>query len=250
MRLLRCQFNLASETGDFQQAKVLLSLINPYKEEMCESDKISQLVSEFIFFVKIDDFEACRNSLDKMKSNRKFHLSENYNYMKKLLEHLTQDAPVYVYKEDFASTPILDYQIRIIGALEEKNLALAEEYWSKLKEIHPDLYSENFEFKGGKSLFYLCLKKHLSHIKTKDILEEDHSISHLKRLVEIFKTSGGPISKGLLYEQLWNQPPSDKDDLKRLSRLISRLRTEKGMNIASRKGTYLYSSPSKKKKIA
>ena len=250
LRLLRCQFNLASETNDFQQAKMLLAQIDPHKDEMCESDKISQLVSEFIFFVKIDDFDACRDSLEKMKSNRKFHLSENYNYMKKLLDHLTQDAPVYVYKEDFESTPVLDYQIRVISALEEKNNQLANDYWKKLQEIHPDLYSEDFVFNGGKCLFSLCLQKHRRSSIQVNFIEDDGNVSHLRKLTELFKNSTGPLTKGFLYEQLWNQPPIEKEDLKRLSRLISRLRTEKGMNISSRKGTYFYASPLKKKSVA
>lgn len=250
LRLLRCEFNYCSEVGYVDKAKDLLLKIQPHKDSMCESDRISQLVSEFIFFVKVDDLQASRDCLDKMKSNRKFHLSENYNYMKKMLDHLTFNAPLYVYKDDFASTPILDYQIRIINAFEEKNFDLAKQFWEKLNKIYPELYADHFEFKGGKSLFSLCLNKHLSHIKKNNPLVEDQSASNLRKLILIFKNSTGPISKGFLYEQLWNAPPSEKEDLKRLSRLISRLRTEKGMNIASRKGTYLYSTPSKKKNVA
>jgi hypothetical protein len=250
IRLLRCQFNYFSEIGNIDEANELLKEIEQYKSRMCESDRISQLVSEFMFKVKVEKFDDCRTCLEQMKKNRKFHLSENYNYMKKMLDHLTLDAPVYVYSEDFVSTPVLDYQIRVIHAFEEKNYQLAEMFWGRLKAGANELYSDNFEYNGGICLFSLCLKKHLHYMRLNQANYEDDAASYFRRLAEIFKTSSGPITKGFLYELLWGHPPIDKDDLKKLGRLISRLRSEKGMDIASRKGTYFYNNSGKKKKVA
>jgi DNA-binding response OmpR family regulator len=70
------------------------------------------------------------------------------------------------------------------------------------------------------------------------VIHKVEAQSKLDLLLKLLSTSETPLTKGNIYEQLWDQAPEFKDDLKKLTRLISRARSERGVEIKSRKGTY------------
>jgi hypothetical protein len=249
IRVLRCQFDFYSELENIIEAERILKEIDKFRQTMSESDSISQLVCEFMYYVKLENYKRCTEVLADMKNYRKFHLTDNYNFNKKLLEHLTLNAPIYVHGDDFASTPILLYQVKVIQYLEEKNQIAAEDFWKKLNLLAPEIYREPFNLVDTKSLFSLCLAKQLNAKTTlaKAIKRDDASL--IEAAYKLFTDAKGPLSKAEVYEYLWGEAPFEKDDLKKLSQLIARVRSKKGIEIVSRKGTYFLESAVDKKLV-
>lgn len=249
LRLLRTKFNYFAEINDVENASMILSQLAPLKKQMPESDIISHLVCEFMFYVNLEHFEQCQNVLTEMKSYRKFHLTENYNFMKLMLNHLTHNSPIYLSGDEFSSVPILYHQLKVIHAFEDNDQELAMKHWLELSSILPDIYQENFYYNGIKCLFSLCLNKHLKPRSIPLKLEKDPEHSYFDSLWNLLASSPAPLSKGYIYEYIWGEPPVEKEDLKKLSRLISRIRAEKGVEVCSRKGTYFIEKNVPKRKV-
>jgi hypothetical protein len=242
IKLLRCKFDYYSLV-DNEMAHKILDEIEPNKKDMSEGDIISQLVCEFMFYVKCEDLDKCEEVLKDMKNYRKFHITENFNFMKKLLSHLKVNAPIYLYGEDFKSTPMLYFQLKVIQSFEENNFSEVDNSWARLQNLYPGIYLPNYTYAGPKCLFSLCLEKHRgSAIETKIGLAKGEGLSQLDILVELLRSSHSPLSKNYIYEYIWNESPEDKEHFKKLTRLISRARSEKGIEIKSRKGTYYIDS--------
>lgn len=249
LRLLRCEFIYADETDQNELAFKHLKEIHRFKIDMVESDLISHLVAEFMFYIKLENFELAKATLTSMKAHRKFQLSENYNFMKKLLDHYMENAPIYAYDEDFKKTPMLLYQLKVIQALESRELDEAQKYWNELQNIMPSVYVNNFEYKDTKCLFSLCLEKHkIKKVKTASVTKSDDQYK-IPKLIALLKSSNVPLSKGHLFELLWGEPPQDKEELQRLTRLVYKARQSGQLDIQSRKGTYFIASPAKKKAV-
>jgi hypothetical protein len=246
IRILKCRFDYSVEINDFENAEKVLEQIEPQKAQMVESDIISFLICEFMYHVKKEDFSQSEKTLQEMKSCRKFHLSENYNFMKKLLDHLRSNAPVYAYEEDFKEVPQLLYQLKVIQGFESGDQAMAKKSWKHLQEISSTLYKDDFYYCGTKGLFSLCLDKYL---KVKPIEPVDFNEgSKLEGLVKLLQNAKAPLSKGYIYETLWGEEPIEKSDFNKLTRLIYKARVEYSLDIQTRKGTYfIESNPNMKK---
>lgn len=238
IKLLRCQFDYYSEIDDIENSLKILKLIEPKKKAMPESDIISQLVCEFMFFVKQENFEKCSNVLTEMKKFRKFHLTENYNFMKKMLQHLIHGGPIYAYEEEFHEVPILFHQIKVIQSLEEKNINLAKTHWEFLKSSDSQIYQDHFIYGGTKSLFSLCLEKNRKDLSEPIQFEIQLGLSKLDSLIKILHEAKSPLPAPMIYEILWGSPPVDKQDLNKLTRLIYRAKNDKQLDIQFHKGTY------------
>lgn len=250
LRLMRCEFMFADESDQNDLARKWLSQISTQREKMPESDQIGHLVSECMFLVKTEHLQDAMDVLNKTKQFRKFHLSENYNYMKKLLENLLFHIPVYAYKENFMAVPILWHQIDVVKSLEAGDTASALKSWNELQRMMPEVFQDNFEYKGAQCLFSLCLKKHhKTKMKSPVTLDDAGDASLLKKVVSLFENSDQPINKGHLYEILWGNPPETKDDINRLARLVFKAKKKYGLDIKTRKGTYFLDRASIKKAV-
>jgi len=237
-RLLRCKFIYYSEINETIQAKALLKQIETRKSTMPESDAISHLLLEFSFFVKMEDFVMCEHLLLEMKNFRKYNLTENYNFLKKMLHHLTAGGPIYAYQSDFQYTPILHHQIKVIQSLEEKNLDLAKSHWDALASSNANIYQEHFHYAGGKCLFSLCLAKHTQSIAVPKNLEIKGGVPKVDALISLLTEAGAPLPGPMIYEILWGETPVEKQDMNKLKRLIYRAKNEKQIEIKFHKGTY------------
>ncbi len=250
IRYLRVKFAYLTLTEQITEANIVLSEIELSKGKMPESDRIAQLIIEFMFFSAQQDFIKCRKILIEMKSYRKFHLTENYIFMKKLLDHLTFNVPIYFYDDKFFDVPILNYQLKVIQSLEEMDIENAKEHWRKLSAIMPEIFGESFAFKGRKCLFSLCLDKHLSNVNKEHSCKKSEELNLIISLHDLLKSSDRPLSKSYIYEFLWNDVPVEKSDFNKLERLISRLRSEKQVRVVYRKGTYFLDKINRIKKTA
>ena len=238
IRLHRCQFMYADKSEDILGAEKLLHKIDKLKNEMAENDLIAQLVSEFTYYIKRENFEMARETLAQMKIQRKFNSSENYNFMKILLNHLTENTPVYVYDADFKNVPILHYQLKVIQSLESQDLSEAKVHWKLLQTNYPNIYGDDFVYHGLKCLFSLSLDKHITQKENPLDLNEINEGSKLKTFMALMNNATVPLLKDDLYKILWGVPAESKDDLKRLARLVTKVRNKYGLQIQSRKGTY------------
>jgi tetratricopeptide (TPR) repeat protein len=245
-RLKRCEFIFADEAGEFEKAARILEELNAFKDQMPENDIISHLVSEFMFYVKFEKLEKAKQTLIEMKKYRKFHLNENFNFMKKMLDNLTLNTPIYISQDQLIKVPLLHYQLQVIKALEASDDVKAIESWNQLKMISPSLHGDPFEYKGTVCLFSLGLDKYRSNFKKSEQIEMTEG-SKIKKLMSLLKSAKGSVPKPLIYELLWGEYPESKEDLKRLTRLVSKVRSIYGIEIKTRKGCYFLEEESKEK---
>lgn len=247
LRLLRCEFIFADETNQTRAAQKWLDKIEALKESLPESDKISHLVSEFMFRVKLEELSEARLVLEQMKKHRKFHLSENFNFMKKLLDHLTDDKPIYAYATDFEQVPLLFHQVQLIQSLEALEKEAALEQWKVLQKMMPDVYGEPFKYLGTKCLFSLALDKHLGKQIETPVIKIAETDNKVEQLISILKAHPAGLRKAHLFELLWGEIPESKEDLKRLVRLVYKARQSHKLEIQTRKGSYFIEAAPQKK---
>ena len=237
IRIQRCKLCFYEMSGKLEEAKKTLEEIETSGIALSESDMIYFLTDKFKLMVQIEDLEQAKSVLVEMKKYRKFQLSENYMYMKKLLVHLMENSPIYAYHDEFKDCSLLYHQIKCIQNLEERNIPEAQAEWLKLKNIAKNTYGSEFKYKGSKCLFSLCLAKHIGQIAKPDF-QLLKSGSKLEKLIHIMVQSQGAISAALLYELIWEENVEEKEDLKKVSRLVFRANTENELNIVYHKGSY------------
>lgn len=241
IRLLRCQSTYAICVNDIEKSWHYIKEIKSLRSEMPESELGPQLINEFIFYIKIEDLDKAESVITEMKNYRKFTLSENYNFMKVLLAYLRNDTTIYAYDDMFASpTSTLLYMIRVIEKLQVNDKDGALVFWEKLKIQHSEsLYGDNFQWKGEKCLFSLCIEKNLKKISMPSLLQfvNKGDLKH-KIIFDILSKSGVPVKAAELYEIIYNEPIVDKDDLKKLARMMVYVREEYKVEITAKKGTY------------
>lgn len=242
IRLLRSQFIFASDSNDFALAKNLLPRIQKLKPDMPESELGAQLICEFMFHIKREDFDYARLVLGQMKNHRKFMVSENFHFMNKLLNHLQTDETLYIYEREFPSSDsVLLRQIKVIEALHAQALEEAHRHWAFLQEKYGKvLYMDDFKWSGDKCLFSLCLEKHLNKRRVDKvelkILAGDGP--KYQMAYEILKNAQNPVRFEELYEILYGEVIESKEDLKKLALLMINIRKHYAVEIISRKGTY------------
>lgn len=237
-QFLICQFCYEQQVGHFDNAEALLEKINSRMSDLSEGDIVRQLVNKFIFVVMMRDLKQANTVLTELKQFRNYQLTENYNFMKKMLDHLIDGSPLYVYDHQFQDVPVLLHQLKVIQSLEEKNLDLARSHWEKLKAISPKTYGKPFEYHGSTCLFSLGLEKHAIHVSNTQEVLIPTGETKLDQLYSILQKAHAPTHASMIYELLWGEMPEEKEDMKKVSRLISRLKSEKNVTIEFRKGAY------------
>ncbi|MBA2404754.1 MAG: hypothetical protein H0V66_08285 [Bdellovibrionales bacterium] len=128
---------------------------------MNDNHKSGFFLDQFDFYFKTDQHENCYAILEQMTRIKKFHLGANYKFMKGVLNNLTTNGPLYLYENNFSDYPLLLFQIKVLRALEEKQMPQAQKAWEQLREFSTTVYLPNFQYTGDKCLFSECLKKHL-----------------------------------------------------------------------------------------
>lgn len=244
MRLLRCQFCYLQMIENNDEAYKVMRQLDGITSSLSESDAIHYLSDKFIFLMQVEDFVQGHEVLNQMKNYRKYHVSENFRFNKKLLDHLTQDSAIYAYDKDFQDVPLLLYQIKFIQALEENDLESAQQYWNHLSQISAGAYLADYHYAGSKCLFSLCLEKHRHKlVHPKQIKVGTHE-SPISALIDILQKAQAPLPAALIYEMVFGKTAEDKADLVKLSRLVYRAKNEKGLDVVFRKGTYFMAKKS------
>jgi tetratricopeptide (TPR) repeat protein len=234
---LICEFCYEQEVGNHSAAMNFLKEIDLRMGDLTEGDVVRQLVNKFSFFVMLEELQQAGEVLAELKQFRNYQLSENYNFMKKMLDHLTDGSPLYIYDHLFQNVPVLLHQLKVIQGLEEKNLDSARSHWEKLKVISPSTYGKAFEYHGSTCLFSLGLRKH-SHAEKVPMNLAPVGENKVDQLYSLLTLATVPMHASMIYELLWGSSPETKEDFKKVSRLISRVKKEKNVEIEFRKGVY------------
>ena len=238
VQYLICKFCYHHQAEQVAQAEKVLLKIDSRMKDLTEGDIVRQLVNKFMFLVQRENLESAKKVLSELKQYRNYQLSENYNFMKKLLDHLIDSAPLYIYDHQFESIPVLLHQLKVIQCLEEKQQEQARFHWSVLKDISPSTYGEAYNYKGLTCLFSLALKKHCEHEIIPDLPLKAVGDNKLEQLYSILNESKVPVHGAMIHEIIWGTTPVEKEDFKKVSRLISRLKTLKNVTVEFRKGAY------------
>lgn len=237
VRLLRARFIYACDTDDSDRARELLEVIRSIRSDISEYDFAAHLICEFMFFIKVEEFDDAQKTLEELKKCRKFMASENYHFMKRLLSHLISDDTIYVYEREFPALSMLFHQMKVIELLQANDVVQAEVHWKELQKLFPEQYQNGFIYQGDKNLFSLCLDKQLK-FSGRVISKKTIEGPKYHAAFDILKGSSKPIRSKELYKILYGEDVQSKHDLSKLAILISKIRRNHQVKILSRKGSY------------
>lgn len=201
------------------------------------------LIIKFGALFQEEHYEQCYQTLEKYKSLGGFSIPLNYRYMHTMLNHLLHNSPIYIYnyKNDFQGAMELYDQLMCIKSLSEALLEDAKLYWNKLQKHNPHLYNNGFQYKGETSLFSRVLEKNLPHttqdVKSIDLNKLVHIGKPILKLKYILQNSSQSVCKYELYKMIYGQQ-ADPNDLVKLRKLISKLRSEIKEEILVKNGNY------------
>lgn len=239
IRFLRCQYIYATDVCDHEQTAVIAKKINKIKKDMSESDLIQHLVCEFMYQIKVGQINEANETLVAMKSHRKYMLSENFIFMKKLMDYLLKDSSIYVYEREFPVLKILYHQIKVIEALQAKNQQAAQTYWNILAQTMPEVFLNNFEYRAETCIFSVCLAKALNHkAPAMETLALEEDMPKHKKGFLVLEKAEAPVPKEELFKLIYGKEMEDKTEAINLSNLIAKIRTIYQVEISYKKSTY------------
>ncbi|MBA2404395.1 MAG: hypothetical protein H0V66_06460 [Bdellovibrionales bacterium] len=250
---LRCRFNYHVLNEDYGIAKSHLKMLEGYRDKMHPSQETSHLVDKFIYFLKLDQFKSCEQTLNELKGLRKYRISVNYFFMQSLLAHYMHKKPIYLYDKDFKDYPCLHAQLKVIQMLESGNISEAKKFWEKLGNISPTVYCEFMDYQGDKCLFSICLGLYQHKQQGNDISDilSNNLQEREKEFLLMLSLSPTPVMKEEIHLKIWGRPIEGKEDLNKIIMLVGRLKKKTGVEIKSIKGCYtLVLKPEKNKKVS
>lgn len=237
--LYRCEALYYSLINQDNKALEKINLALSLKSKKLETRKAFFLVGKFVILFKLKRCHECEEVLNEYKNTKGFVHSANYNFMKILLAHFLHDSPIYAYKKHFKDSHELEYQVNTIKELSIGEIELAKIWWSKLKEINPVLYKEDFQYSGDYGLFSACLAKHLSHNteKTLSFNIQKFMGTNQERLLHILQTATKTHTKEELIRMIWDEEYTEESS-SRFNKLLSRTKKKYGLDVRVRKGSY------------
>ncbi len=252
IRQLRMEFNYWAFQRNDVKAMQVLKRLEPKEELLDEFQQLAWTIDKIRFYARQEKYLLCAKELEKLKSIRSFYLTEDYKFIKATLGFLTKNTPLYLYDRDFNQIPSLHLQVKTLLALESQDMKLASIIWAELQKIAPHSYLDEFEYTGEPCLFSLCVNKFLRSFKTNAVKHNKEYTSFQtkeERLFELLTFHPNGISKRELYLKIWGTEVGSKDELKRLSKLLERVKLKYGIKVLSRKGAYILENNQQIKKL-
>jgi hypothetical protein len=211
-----------SITGQTKKAVLFFQDIKKQNNSQFEIYKPYLLVNLFNLYAADLNFKKCSEILNEYKKISGCLVKANYLYMKILLEHITQDTPLYIYNKDFKGFPELFNQLKVINYLKSGDIEGAKKHWDFLQKHNKFLYSNNFNYLGEKTLFYQSLEKNKKNNVQTNIDEKKLKIlsTNLEKIAYIFSVNAAPIHNEVLIKLIWNEELTELN-LNRLRKLVS-----------------------------
>jgi tetratricopeptide (TPR) repeat protein len=224
--LLQCQFMSNLMKGESSKAETLLIELDNQTFKMSESMKLGHYYDKFNFYLSQKKLADCLKCINEMKKCRSFNLSENFLYMKMLLELLVHDKSLYVYSHQFKLNHHLYYHLKVIQSIQSLDVNAASLYWKKLILFDPQNYFEDFKVKDESSLLSLALNKYRHYLMSdqSQLKYKEHEGRKEKVFADLIQNSSHPIPKDVIHQLIWGSELRDKDDMIKLKKLVSRVR--------------------------
>jgi hypothetical protein len=233
--LLRCQAHYLSMIDEGPEALIKIEKALSFSSPKLDTQKALFLIDKFMVAFKMGSYEDCYKTIEEYKFAKGYTIKANYHFMKVLLDHLTKDKPIYVYKSQMNDAYELELQMNVIKSLSCSDMQDANANWSLLSALNPEIYKEKFNYGGDYNLFSVCLTKHLSEelvIDNAELIGKNLQ----EKLLYILESATTPVSKEQMVQLLWNEDYSYEGSLK-LNRLISRLQSSKNIKIKTYRGS-------------
>ena len=238
--LLQCQFMYHLLTHEEKEAEILLSKLDQQMDKMSESMKLGHYYDKFNFNLSRSNLPECLKCIQEMKKCRSFNFSENFIYMKNLLELLVHDKALYVYPQQFRLNHHYYFQLKVIQAIQGVDLTTANLFWKKLMHFDPENYFEHFKVKDESSLLSLALKKYEHHFRpdNKEIKIALPEGRKEKILADLLQNCSHPVPKDIIHQLIWGRNIEDKNDMVKLKKLVSRVRQLYHLDIKFKNNCY------------
>ena len=236
--LHRARFNFHVHSKNYEKAQMTLLKINNLMPDMTEGQKNFFLTDKFEFFLITDQISEAQKTVNEMKKYRKFQIKGNYQFIKVIMDFCFKNKPLYLYLKDFEGQGYIYLQVKFLLALSEGNEKLANKTWEDLKKETPGCYQDHFTYVGSKCLFQMALDK----IKSPQQVIKKQNLKPLigdkEALCLSILSSGKIINQDILFKEIWGEEAKNKEELARLRKLISRIRSKSEIDIQSHKGSY------------
>lgn len=233
----RIEFNFYVHSEDYEVAYSLLDHLFECFDDFKSSIKPAFLIDVFNLGIKSDNIQLAYKALDQIKTIKKFHLTENYKFMKALLDYIDSDQMIYITPSQLKKVPLLQNQLMCIKYLAAGDRSSALDHWKELQKSTPETYLDNFELLMPKSLFSIALAK-ANAKRSKWTFEIHNRMSKVQKLDTIFHHLEDPIKKADLYRLIYEEEARDKEDLLKLSKLISKYRKKSPLEIKTQMDSY------------
>lgn len=226
---------------NLSEAQHILVTIEQKWDELSDHQRILLLFEEFDLAIKSTQYDNASLILEKFKSVKKFYNKASFKFMRALLDNLIDDKEIYLYDKDFQNQPIFHLEMKVICALREGRNDDAQAHWLELSLDNPKLYAPDFKYNGDICLFSLCLEKNLQRESTAPLTLPE-GMSKEDKLIHILRNRGTLVSKSEVFRLIYDREAESKDDLHKLTALVSHIRKKNKLNIKTQKGCYYLAS--------
>lgn len=223
---------------EFDKAQKIISKQLDKKDKASTTFKSTFLVMLFICAAAQEQFSYCHKILEKYKKASGFTVKANYKFMKLLLDHISTDSSMYVYKKDFKDSSELFDQLMVIKSLSEGDLNEAKVFWKNLKKHNNKLYTKDFQYNGVKNIFSIALEKYNQTERNIDKEKLIKLSSPLDKLQYIIENSTRAVDKYDLIEMIWEDEINEVS-LSRLRKLVTKYRRKTGHKVVSIQNSYV-----------
>jgi hypothetical protein len=197
------------------------------------------LINQIMLAIQETKYEKCYALLSEYQTLSGHVVKANYTYIKLMLDHLTEERPLYIYAQDFIDFPELHWQLEVIRHLHLGERVQALHFWGKLAKHNQELYQGEFSYQGEESLFSILLERY-KHFANKHSFSEEELPKHFsisEKLFHIFNIANSPISQEELIELLWQEEMNEKNRA-RLRKAISEYSKKYHQTLKSSQGSY------------
>ena len=234
-----CEFSLAVQKQEISLAKSLIPKMEKTYPVFNEHQSISYLYDLFDLHLFENNYTACSEALERIKRLKKYKTSAHVKYMQTMVGFIQNNSPIYLYEKDFHKYPLLLNQMLCLQALERGDSEKALDAWFELRKILPEHIGEPFEYSGPPTLFSKALDKFKMEVKPVVSVAVQEKMTKEEKLISVLAQSSLPLSKEVIYQELWSKEVDSKDDLKKLVKVVQRAREKYSVDIQSVKGSYV-----------
>lgn len=238
LTLTKCNFNYATITVDLKKAQKLYLELEKNKTRFKSHTLISYYFNVWDFALVKKDVKLCEKVLEQIQDQRVYSSTQNYNYMKLLLNHYFYDKPVFINEQIYRNFPKLLAELKLIRALETNKMSEAQGQWKQLERFNPFCFKPDFKFVGHTTILSLCLKKHEAKLTA---TPSDIKVDPKKSITDNIKSillENKSITKDDLFVALFGRAAESKLDYARLAREIYKCKSQFKFEIDSKKGKY------------